>query len=308
MPTMNATVVRTVDTLAGWLLGGTLLLAGVLKALDPAAFASQIQSEGLALVLPAIAWAVLMIGVEVGLGLALVLGHRQPWLLFIASALVAFFLFLTGRSWWRWSRGELDEDAACGCFGTLVERTPAEAFTQDLLLLVPALALLWVLHRRATRTFLPLAVPIGVGVAAAAFAVAAPALPLDNLATRLKPGKQLSDLCAGGEEPGERACIDLLVPELAEGDHWVVMSELTNPDLVSAVAELNQAVANGTSIWLITPDEQPAIQTFLFSAGPSFPVREVPANLLRPFYRTLPRSFRIVDGEVTITRSGVSVG
>ncbi len=302
----HANVARILDLIAGWVLGGTLLFAGGLKAMDPAAFASQIESEGLALVLPAMAWAVLMIGVEVGLGLALILGHRQRWLLLVTSALVALFLFLTGRSWWLWSRGELNDDAACGCFGTLVERTPAEAFAQDLVLLVPGLVVLWILHRRVARSFMPAAVPVATAVVTMVFAFAAPTLPLDNLATRLKPGKQLSDLCAGGDEPGERACINLLVPELAEGDHWVVMSDLDNPELVESIPDLNQATADGTGVWLLTPDEEPAIRAFMWTAGPTFPVREIPATLLRPFYRALPRSFRIVDGVVTETRSGVS--
>lgn len=298
---------KLINSLAGWILGATLLLAGGLKALDPAAFASQIESEGLAVLLPAMAWAVLMIGLEIGLGAALVLGHRQDWLLAVTTALVGLFLFLTGRSWWLWSRGELDEDAACGCFGTLVERTPAEAFRQDLLLLLPALVLLWLLRRFPPRQLWAWAPP-AIAVAAAMFSILAPDLPLDDLATRLRPGKHLSDLCAGGDEPGERACIDLLVPELAEGEHWVVMSDLENPRLVERIADLNEAVSAGDSVWLLTPDEQPAIQAFLFTAGPSFAVREVPANLLRPFYRRLPRSFRIVDGTVAETRSGVAAG
>lgn len=301
---MNLKLATVVNSIAGVVLGGTLLVAGVLKSLDPVAFASQIESEGLALFLPAGAWAVLMIAVEVGLGAALVLGHRQRWLLAATSALVAFFLFLTGRSWWRWSRGELDEDAACGCFGTLVERTPAEAFAQDLLLLLPALVLLWLLWKWSPKGLWRWLAP-ALAVVAGAFAVAAPDLPLDDLATRLRPGVRFDDLCAGGDEPAERACIDLLVPELAAGDHWVVMSDLDNPELVESVGKLNQALIDGTSVWLLTPDEQPAIQTFLFTAGPSFPVREVPATLLRPFYRTLPRSFRIVDGVVTETQVGV---
>lgn len=295
-----------INAAAGWVLGGTLLLAGVLKSLDPVTFASQVESEGLALLLPAMALAVLMIGLEVGLGLALILGQRQRWLLGATTALAALFLFLTGRSWWLWSRGELDEDAVCGCFGTLVERTPGQAFAQDLLLLLPALVLLWALERWPPRSLWPWAAP-SLGVAASVFAIFAPDLPLDNVATRLKPGQRLADLCAGGSEPGERACVDLLVPELAEGDHWVVMSDLENPTLVERVAGLNQAAMQGASIWLLTPDEQAAIQSFMWTAGPSFPVREVPATLLRPFYRTLPRSFRIVDGVVRETRSGVMV-
>jgi len=55
--------------------------------------------------------------------------------------LVTFFLFLTGRNYWLVMNGLRDPDAACGCFGSLLERTAGEAFWQDLLLLVPPLVL-----------------------------------------------------------------------------------------------------------------------------------------------------------------------
>src|SRR6185503_18282754 len=103
----------------------------------------QIQTEGLAFLLSAQSVALLALALEVGLGLALLLGVRRLWVLVPAALLVAFFLFLTGRAYWRSAHG-LEVDAGCGCFGNLVERSPAEAFYQDLLMLVPALLLAFV--------------------------------------------------------------------------------------------------------------------------------------------------------------------
>ena len=84
-----------------------------------------------------------MVAVEVGLGVALLLDLRRRSVLVPATLLVALFVFLTARTYWRATHGGLSaaDAASCGCFGNLVERTPAEAFWQDLLMLVPALAL-----------------------------------------------------------------------------------------------------------------------------------------------------------------------
>ena len=49
-----------------------------------------------------------------------------------------------------------------------------------------------------------------------------PELPFDDLATRLKPGVEVAELCAGSG--AERVCLDTLVPELTEGAHRVVLA------------------------------------------------------------------------------------
>src|SRR6185436_3309203 len=155
------------------------------KALDPSAFAEQIHTEGLDVLLSAQAVALIALALEAGLGLALLLGVRRLWVLVPAALLVAFFVFLTGRAWWMSAHG-LREAESCGCFGNLVQRTPAEAFWQDLLLLVPALLLAFVARSRSAR--LPtarLAAALAASIAVALFAWKAPELPLDNLATRL---------------------------------------------------------------------------------------------------------------------------
>lgn len=127
-------------------LGGVFLLAVWGKMLEPGLFIDQIRLEGLDFLLSAAAVAVLALALEAGLGVALVLGVRHRGVLYVTLALVVFFLFLTGRNYWLVSQGLRDPEASCGCFGSLIERSPAEAFWQDLLLLVPPLVLIfWLL-------------------------------------------------------------------------------------------------------------------------------------------------------------------
>ena len=134
------------------LLGLVFLVAAYAKAIDPVAFGEQVAAEGLDFLLGAgvVAWIAIVL--EAALGLALVLAVRRRWVLVPTGLLIVLFLFLTGRSYWRFLNG-IEESAACGCFGNLVERTPSEAFWQDLLLLVPAfvLACLWPSAKRAAR-------------------------------------------------------------------------------------------------------------------------------------------------------------
>src|SRR6185295_10597074 len=119
---------RALGTVAGVLLGLVLLVAAWGKAIDPAAFATEIQAQGIASAAAAPAVALAALALEVALGVALVLGLRRLWVLLPAAALIAFFLFLTGRAYWLDLKGLLPPDAGCGCFGNLVERTPGEAF------------------------------------------------------------------------------------------------------------------------------------------------------------------------------------
>ena len=296
-------------------LGLVLLVAAWGKVIDPVVFVEQIAIEGLDFALSTYAVALIAIGVEIALGTALVLGLRRLWVLLPATALTAFFLLLTGRHYWNFVQGIVDESFSCGCFGNLVIRTPAEAFWQDLFLLVPALVLAFVGRGdsgraeggRGEREF----PSKRVGITAAAtllgllLAWQAPNLPLDDMATRLRPGSTIADLCSGRDV--ERLCINLVIPELEEGEHWVVLADLADPVFGEAVEGLNTlALAEGgPRLWVLTdatPDEQYA---FFWQWGPVFEIREAPHALLRPLYRRLPRSFIVRDGEVTETSSGL---
>jgi len=296
-----------IGTFGGAFLGCVLLIAVWGKALDPASFADQIRIEGLDFALPASAIALIALALETGLGLALLLGLRRKWVLIPAALLVAFFLALTGRAWWLAAHGLRDEAASCGCFGNLVQRTPAQAFWQDLFLLAPALLLSFLGRDRRPPLFPPVRTAVA-GVCALAvviFAWKAPTLPLDDLATRLRPGVKVAEICAGSGE--QRTCLDSVVPELGEGQHLVVMANLDDSALTKSVDALN-AYAGGAgnpTLWVlaaVTPEQHRA---FFWKWGPRFEIRETPSEVLRPLYRRLPRAFLVKDGRVVRTFSGM---
>lgn len=299
-----------VGTIAGVVLGVVLLVAVWAKAVDPASFAEQIRLEKLDFLLSAQSIALIALALETGLGLALLLGVRRLWVLIPASFLVAFFLFLTGRSWWMSAHGLRDAAASCGCFGNLVQRTPAEAFWQDLVLLVPPLLLAFA-GRGSRGQRGPLFPPVRTAVvvlstvAVTLFAWKAPELPLDNVATRLRPGVRVSDLCAGSGRGA--VCLNVVARGLAEGDNLVVMANLDDPSLGASMDALNAAARNpgGPKVWLLSAATPEQITMFNFTMGPVFKLVETPPELLRPLYRRLPRAFRVKDGKVTETWPGM---
>lgn len=295
-----------VGSAAALFLGALYLVAAYAKVIHPAAFAEQIRVEGLDFLLPAMAVALIALALEGAVGVALLTNLRRLWVLVPTALLTVFFLLLTGRAWYLDSQGLREEVAGCGCFGNLVDRTPAEAFLQDLLLLGLPTLLIFLGRPRGGRRFPPVRTAL---VALAAVAVPllawqAPELPLDNLATRLKPGVEIADLCAGGED--DRVCLDLLAPPLATGEHLVVMADLEGEGFLAAIDPLNdyafEARAAGSPPLTVLADGTPEEhRMFFWSYGPVFEVVEVPAALLAPLYRRLPRSFRVEDGVVTET-------
>ncbi len=295
-------------TAGALVLGVVLLVAAWAKALDPVAFAELIEAEGLDLGLPAPVWSAVMIVAEAALGLALVLGIRRLWVLAPSAGLVVLFVFLNGRAYWRFARGIVDEEASCGCFGNLLSRTPAEAFWQDLVLLVPPLLLALVARPgRIAGERLRVAAVVVFAAAAALFAWKAPELPLDDLATRLKPGVAIADICAGRDsEETVRVCLDVLMPQLQVGRHIVVISSLGNEELLAGMEDLTAAaLADGPTIWLATDALEEERQAFYWQWAPPFEIREVPLALIRPLYRRQPRSFRVESGVVTDTWPGL---
>jgi hypothetical protein len=293
-------------TLGGMFLGGVLLVAAWAKALDPSSFAELIRQEGLDLVLSAEGVAMIALALEVALGAALLLGVRRLWVLAPACLLVVFFVALNARAYWRAAHGLLDDSAGCGCFGNLVERTPAEAFWQDLGLLVPALLLAFL--GRPTGAPFPsrrVVATVILTVGAVIFTWKSPQLPLDDLATRLRPGVTARGLCAGRDDT--RVCLQSLIPELSAGRHVVVLADLDDPEFGEAVPQLNDyaLAGRGPTLWALAATTPEAKLRFFFSWGPSFDIREAPDALLRAMVRTLPRSFVVADGEVVATYSGL---
>ena len=272
--------------------GGMLLIAGLLKALDPAAFAEQIAAD-----VPFLAWAmhplaVAGVLVEVVLGSALLLGFRRRWILGASMALVVLFVLVTVPKLG-------DEDAAsCGCFGNFAVRTPGEALAEDAAMLAGLLVGLvggfgsgWNTWR---RTVLGAAALTGL-----ALPLAAPALPLDNFATRLKPGAVLVDLQ-----------LDEAIPDLMSGRHVVMLADQPLdacgevPEDLYTFTEANPEIR----FWLARPSDVLARDGSMWLCVPGTELVELPAQVARPLYRTLPRSFEMVDGIVIRTWEGFPSG
>lgn len=173
---------RRIGTAAGMLLGLVLVVAAVGKVMDPILFAQQIRNEGLTGVLSANTIMLIAIGLEMGLGTALLLGIRTSWVLLPTTFLVSFFLFLTGRNYLLILLGYRDPSYDCGCFGVLFERTGVEAFWQDLFILLVPLAFAYWKRPKTGRHFPPVRT-IGVLVATVAiliYAVGVAGLPPDT--------------------------------------------------------------------------------------------------------------------------------
>ena len=297
---------RGLSMLGGAFLGVVLLFSTWAKAIDPSAFITQISTEGLDFLLPAVAVAVIALALEAGLGLLLVLGVRRLWNLVPTAGLVAFFVFLTARTYWKDANGLLEEEASCGCFGKLVERTPAEAFWQDLWMLVPPLALAFLWRSAATWPKFRAAAAIVLIAFTAGLAWKAPDLPLDNLATRLSPGKLVSEICSGNED--ERICLSTVIPELSEGSHTVVLADLEDPAFGESTAALSDWALDGNPLFVLSSADPDLVRNFFWEWGPAFEIREGPPALLGALYRTLPRTFVVEDGKVTSTRNGLPEG
>jgi hypothetical protein len=196
------------------------------------------------------------------------------------------------------------QEAGCGCFGNLVQRSPMAAFLEDLLLLVPLLLLAFVGRDRDA------ALPVRrLAIAAVALAGIlllvwrAPSLPLDDWATRLRPGMRVTEVCAGAAP--DRVCLPDVDSGLAQGRVWVVLADVSEGG--PWVDRLNALVAAasdvGVHVLAATPSDQ--VKAFKWQWGPSFELHEAPAPLLRSLYRTLPRSFYVQDGRVVRTVSGL---
>lgn len=296
-----------VGSSAAVFLGGVFLLGLYTKVLDPEGFGEVIEREGLAFLLPVGGVVAIGLAIEALLGLALIMNIRTLWVLIPTAVVVAFFLILTGTTYYLDAHGIQTAEASCGCFGHLIERSPAEAFWQDLLLMVPPLLLSFLGRPRGEALPLPrirLAVTGAVTVLVLVFAWMAPGLALDDLATRLSPGVRAADLCAGeGEGEDGRICLDAVIPELAEGHHVVLMANLDDEAFLAQLPALNE-YANammGPTLWVLTPMSEEQADTFRFEQQPSFELLSAPTAVLRPLYRRLPRSFRVRDGAVTNT-------
>ncbi|MBW1860263.1 MAG: hypothetical protein JRI70_09390 [Deltaproteobacteria bacterium] len=118
--------------------GLVLLIAGILKAVDPELFIRQIKAYGIIqerALLVVSAWGLIVL--ECGLGAALIVLYR-PKIVMPLTALL--FLIFTGVTGWAWLTGATQD---CGCYGAWIQHTPGQAVIENLVLLA-ATVLAWI--------------------------------------------------------------------------------------------------------------------------------------------------------------------
>lgn len=118
-----------------FLTGALFIFSGFIKANDPMGFGYKLEEYfgvfGISWLNPAATLLALLICVvEMGLGLALLIGWRRMFTLWSLLAMIVFFTFLTFYSAW------FNVVTDCGCFGDFLKLTPWQSFSKDVVLLV----------------------------------------------------------------------------------------------------------------------------------------------------------------------------
>jgi uncharacterized membrane protein YphA (DoxX/SURF4 family) len=151
-------VVNFVRILTGLL----FIFSGLVKAIDPLGLAYKMQeffeawaANGFmksmmgSLENYALPFSIIMITLEVGVGIALLLGWQKKITSWVLLLLMLFFTFLTNYVLFS---GKI---RACGCFGDCIPLTPIQTFTKDIILL--AFSFLLLLQR---KYIFPIAKPL----------------------------------------------------------------------------------------------------------------------------------------------------
>jgi uncharacterized membrane protein YphA (DoxX/SURF4 family) len=79
---------------------------------------------------------VVMIALEIVTGIALMIGWKKKFILYLLLVLIVFFTFLTGYALLSKNPDGSPKFTNCGCFGDCLPITPGTSFTKDIVLLL----------------------------------------------------------------------------------------------------------------------------------------------------------------------------
>lgn len=140
--------------------GVLFIFSGSVKAIDPLGTAYKMGDYFTELNLPKFEpyvteLAVFMIVLEILLGVALLLGWKKNFTLFILFGMIVFFTFLTGFTYlsgwhfnglnpadWKFVKTDM-KVTDCGCFGDFLKLEPKVSFIKDVFLTIMILVLIW---------------------------------------------------------------------------------------------------------------------------------------------------------------------
>jgi uncharacterized membrane protein YphA (DoxX/SURF4 family) len=144
-------MMKIIDYIARFLVGGLFIFSGLIKLNDPRGteiklkeyfdvFAADFGSFFEIFIPYALPIGLFLIILEVVLGVAVLLQYRMRETSWILLLLMIFFTFLTFYS------AYFNKVTDCGCFGDAIPLTPWESFWKDVILMVFVLHLFW--HRK----------------------------------------------------------------------------------------------------------------------------------------------------------------
>lgn len=212
-------------------IGAVLLLAGLLKAYEPNTFIQQIGEYEILTnltLMKLLAWT--LIAVECALGTALIVGWRRRWAIPAATALLLMFIGAVG---WAWATGATEN---CGCFGSWAKRTPAQAMTEDVLMLA-AIVGAWFLYRGEPARFRR----FRLGIVAVALLTGITLTVIASNSVR-QSADPLARLQAQSQQPSpfDGLAVEGLQLKLSDGDRLVALIDTGCTHCQASVPALNQ--------------------------------------------------------------------
>jgi hypothetical protein len=275
-------------------IGAVLLAAGLLKAYQPLDFIEQITDYRL-IAAPAlvkvIAW--LMIAVECMLGAALIVGYRRR--IMIPATAILFLIFLAAVGW-AWATGAT---ADCGCFGSWVERTPAQAFLEDVLLLLATCAA-WLLTRYEPARFRSLR--LGAVTMALMAGLIVTALASNSQRQSSDPARRL-EAQSEQQHPFQTLAISDLSADVSQGFYLIALLDTGCDHCQASVPALNQLMARldgAPPLVALCPNQAADVVGFQQKFGAQFPIGRISRDdFVRLFERGKPpRTFLLRNGAV----------
>jgi hypothetical protein len=276
-------VLRVIARLLQVIVAVVFLIAAALKAFDPQAFSLQIAAYN---ILPRLstlaAWCFII--AEAALAFALIVNLWPRFVTLLSITLLLLFIVVTARMMLGGA------SSGCGCFGALVHRSPAEVIAEDALMLFALLFSFLVLYREKARGWgWKLPVTAAGALLMAAVAMFGKALPVDALATELRPGAEFASF------PLEGA-----TRSISTGTYVVFLFSVRTPSMDADASLMNTIAQHEASppCFGMLVDGPSSITTAKFQYGLAFPLAAIEPRFARSLYRTLPRAFILRNGKV----------
>ncbi|MCS6884461.1 MAG: hypothetical protein RMM17_07665 [Acidobacteriota bacterium] len=268
------------------IVGSILIYAAYTKSWDTAYFSRQIAAFGIITSLKItliLAW--IFIVLEYLFGAALLVGLKRK--IFLPATFGLFVAFCVALLW-AWVTGSAED---CGCFGTAVKRSPAEALVEDLVLIFGMLVA-YILDREETSTLQVqrYAAVTLITLSGLSFAVYENSKAASEVKLQIKTKSIFDGLKIEGLS--ER-------PDFSTGTHLVVLIDTGCDHCQAAVPALNTLFRQSLPLLALCLNTEQEVTKFRKDFNAEFPIgRITEAEFLKLLGNGMtPRLFLLRNGE-----------